>query len=183
MMNTTHVAVGLLIAAPTLHIAPDLAVAAALGGMTGGVLPDLDLFVGRHRRTLHFPAAYWLAAIPLLAVAAWQPTAATVAVAVAAGSMAVHSGMDAFGAGNELKPWERTSSRAVYLHLRSRWLRPRYWVRYDGAVEDLAITVACSLAGLLFPAPIPTLAAVNVAVAVVYSLVRKRVPAVVEGYS
>ncbi|TQQ81096.1 metal-dependent hydrolase [Halonotius terrestris] len=181
MMNPTHIGVGLVVAAPTLILAPEFVVPAAIGGMAGGVLPDLDLFVGRHRRTLHFPEAYWLAAIPLLALAAIRPTALTVAVAVAVVSMAVHSGMDWFGAGDELEPWERTSSEAVYLHLRGRWLQPKYWVRYDGAAEDLAITVVCSLAGLLFPAPIPTIAAINVAVAVLYALVRKRVPAVVDG--
>jgi len=180
MMNTTHVAVGLLVAAPTLFAAPDLAVAAALGGMAGGILPDFDLFVGHHRRTLHFPAGYWLAAVPLAGTAFRQPTAWTVGIAVCLASMATHSGMDWLGAGNELKPWERTSREAVYLHLRRRWLPPKYWVRYDGAAEDLGLTVSCSIAGLAFPTPIPTLAAINVAVGVVYALVRKQVPAVVE---
>lgn len=54
-MSPTHIAAGLALATPAALLAPELGTAAALGGIVGGVLPDLDLFAGRHRRTLHFP--------------------------------------------------------------------------------------------------------------------------------
>ena len=181
MMNPTHNAVGLLVGLPVLWTVPELAVVAGIAGMAGGIIPDLDVVIGRHRRTLHYPVGYWLAALPLVAVAIWQPTTLTVAAAVATLSMAVHSGMDWFGGSNELRPWLRTSQQAVYLHATQQWLRPKRWVRYDGAVEDLLLACVASLPALLYPAPIPAVAAVNVAIAVAYTLFRKRVPAVVDG--
>lgn len=182
MMNPTHVAVGLVVALPTLVLVPELAVVAAIAGMAGGIIPDLDIVVGRHRRTLHYPIGYWLVALPLVVLASWQPTPLAVAAAVATVSMAAHSGMDWFGGSNELRPWQRNSQQAVYLHARQQWLRPKRWIRYDGSVEDLLLTGLVSLPALLYPSPIPALAAANVTVAVVYTLLRKRVPAVVDGH-
>ncbi|RCU47662.1 metal-dependent hydrolase [Haloplanus salinus] len=177
MMATTHAAVGLLLAVPLAVLAPDLAVAGALAAIAGGVFPDLDLFAGVHRRTLHFPDYYWLGAIPALVAAALAPSAPTVAVAYFLLSAAIHSVSDAFGAGTEPRPWERTSVEAVYLHSRSRWLRPRYWVRYDGAPEDYLLTVLFMSPGLvLFDPPVGRVALTFIAVGGAYTLVRKRLP-------
>jgi hypothetical protein len=181
MMATTHAAVGLLLAVPLAVVAPELAAVGALGAMAGGVFPDLDLLAGQHRKTLHFPDYYWLGALPALAVAVALPTAATVAVALFLLSAAVHSVTDAFGAGTEPRPWERTSAQAVYLHSRSRWLAPRYWVRYDGAPEDYLLTVLFLSPGLLLFGPaVSRVTVVLLAVGGVYTLVRKRLPAIEE---
>jgi membrane-bound metal-dependent hydrolase YbcI (DUF457 family) len=181
MMATTHAAVGLLLAVPLTVVAPDLAAVGALAAMAGGVFPDLDLLAGEHRKTLHFPDYYWLAALPALALFVVVPTAATVAAAWFFLSAAVHSVTDAFGAGTEPRPWERTSAQAVYLHSRRRWIAPRYWVRYDGAPEDYALSVLCLSPGLvLFGRTVARVVVVCLVVGGAYALVRKRLPGVEE---
>lgn len=181
MMATTHVATGVALAAPVAYVAPELAPAAVLGGAVGGAFPDLDLVVGHHRRTLHFPDYYWPPAAGAAALALSLPSVATVALALALLSAAVHSVVDWFGAGTELRPWERTSNEAVYLRSQGRWLAPRYWVRYDGAPEDLLLTAALSAPGLfLFGPSVRRLTVAMVALAALYALVRKRIPDVGE---
>ena len=54
MMAPTHVTIGLLIAAVVSEVTP-FGLAPAVGGLVGSLVPDIDLFVGHHRRTLHFP--------------------------------------------------------------------------------------------------------------------------------
>jgi hypothetical protein len=177
MMVTTHATAGLLLAAPVALVAPELATPAAVGAIAGGVFPDVDLFVGVHRKTLHFPVYYSVAgaAVALLAVVA--PGPATVAAALFFLSAGVHSLSDWFGAGDELRPWERTSPRAVYVHPLRRWLSPRYVVRYDGAPEDLALTVALAApAAYLFVGEVRLIVVGFVLVAAVYTAFRKRVP-------
>lgn len=177
-MATTHAAVGLLLAAPVALVAPELAIPAAVGGLAGGLFPDLDLFVGTHRKTLHYPAYYWLLAVPALAVAVVVPAASTVAFALFVLAAAVHSVSDVFGAGLETRPWEATSERAVYLHPQSRWLAPRRLIRYDGAPEDLATAALVAVPGLLlFDDRIRLVVLVGLAVSVAYVAVRKRLPA------
>lgn len=176
-MVFTHVAAGLALASAVALLAPELAVPAATGAVVGGVVPDLDLFAGTHRRTLHFPDLYWLPALALGVVALGRPSPLLVAAAVAATTAAVHSVSDWFGAGDELRPWERTSSRAVYVHLAGRWLAPRYWVRYDGAPEDVLVTVVLSVPALVvYDPPVRTLVFGMLAVAAAYAAVRKRIP-------
>lgn len=176
-MVFTHVAAGLTIAAAVAVLAPDLAVPAAVGAAVGGIVPDLDLFAGTHRRTLHFPDLYWVPAVGLGAVALGRPSPLVVGGAVAAATAAVHSVSDWFGAADELRPWERTSSRAVYVHVAGRWLPPRYWVRYDGSPEDLLLTAVLAAPALVvYDPPVRTLVLGMLALAVAYALVRKRLP-------
>jgi hypothetical protein len=177
MMVTTHAVVGVAVTAPLLVVAPEFAPVAALAGFAGGVFPDLDLLVGTHRKTLHFPVVGWIAALPAVALATLAPSSATIAVAAFLVAGAVHAGMDAFGAGEEMRPWERTSTDAVYFHLRRRWFRARYWVPYDGSARDLGLTLVGALPGLvLFSGSVRLLCAAAVAVAVPYTLLRKRLP-------
>jgi hypothetical protein len=180
-MGPTHVAAGVALAAPLTWLAPEFAVAGALAGAVGGFLPDLDLFRGVHRRTLHYPVLYWLPTAGFAALALVSPAAWSVAGAVGFAAAAVHSGMDRFGAGDEPRPWERTSDRGVYLHVARRWLPPTYHVRYDGAPEDLLLTLLLAMPGLvLFDPPVRAVTLAVVAVGVAYVAVRKRVPDYVE---
>lgn len=65
----------------------------------------------------------------------------------------------------------------MYVHPAKRWLRPRYLVRYDGAPEDLALTLLFSVPGFLaFSGGVRVAIAVGVAVALFYTGFRKRMP-------
>jgi len=189
MMATTHALAGMALASVAALFAPEFAPVAVVAAGAGGAFPDLDT-PGRHRRTLHYPVYYSLAAAGLLAVAVVVPTPATVALAAFVGAAAVHSASDALGGGLELRPWEGTSDRAVYDHYHGRWLRPRRWVRYDGSPEDVALAgllavPTLALAGgpigatAISGAFVPTLVVALVGLSVVYGLVRK--PLVVLG--
>ena len=177
MMSPTHTASGVFLAVPLVVVAPEFAAVGALAGIAGGVFPDLDLVVGEHRRTLHFPVYYWLLALPAAVAAAVSPSAMTVALALFTLSAAVHSVVDWFGAGPEPRPWADPSEQAVYLHVGDRWLAPKRWVRYDGAPEDLLLTGVLSVPGLyLFGETVRLLTVAGLVVGVAYTLVRKRVP-------
>lgn len=177
MMLFTHVAAGLALAAGVATVTPAHALPAAAGAVVGGVVPDLDLLAGTHRRTLHFPDLYWLPAAVFAIPAVVSPSPAAVALALAALTAAVHSVSDLFGAGNELRPWERTSSRAVYLHVAGRWLPPRYWVRYDGAPEDLLLAAVLSVPALVvYDPPVRTTVGAMLVLAGAYALIRRRLP-------
>ncbi|WP_135853762.1 metal-dependent hydrolase [Halorussus salinus] len=177
MMNTTHAAMGVTLAAPLAVVAPEFAPAAALAGLAGGVFPDLDLLSGQHRRTLHFPVYYGVAGLAAGGVALVAPTTWTIAVAFFLLSAALHCVTDAAGGGLELRPWEATDDRGVYVHPAGRWTPPRRWIRYDGAPEDLLLAGLLSLPGLLvFDGTIRALTVLGLAVSVVYVAVRKRLP-------
>lgn len=175
MMATTHAFVGLAMAAAVATVAPEYALPAAVGGIVGGLFPDLDL-VAVHRRTLHFPALYWAAALPLSAVALLAPGPLTVGLALFALAAAVHSASDALGGSLETRPWEATTDEAVYLHTAGRWLPARRWVPYDGSPRDLAVASAFALPGLIvFEDPVRSVALVGLVTSAVYTLLRKRI--------
>jgi hypothetical protein len=176
-MGTTHAAMGLALGAATLAVAPEFAVVAAIAGVAGGFFPDLDLLAGVHRRTLHFPVYYWVLAVPAVALAAVVPQAGTVAAAVFLLAAAVHSAVDVLGAGTELRPWKATVDRAVYVHPRGGWLDARRLIRYDGAPEDLLLTIGFAVPGIvLFDPPVRWLAIGLIILGTGYALVRKQVP-------
>ncbi len=143
-MLPTHVLGGMLLAAPLVRVAPELAPIGFVAGFLGGLFPDLDMYVG-HRKTLHFPVYYSAFAALALFAALAVPSAATVGAALFLLGAAVHSVADMYGGGLELRPWEGNSDRAVYDHYRGTWIAPRQLVRYDGAVEDLALSIGLSL--------------------------------------
>ncbi|MFC7202600.1 metal-dependent hydrolase [Haloferax namakaokahaiae] len=177
MMATTHAAAGLSLATALVVVAPEFATVAAIAALVGGVFPDVDLFVGTHRKSLHFPVYYTVAGLLVGAFALAFPGPLLVAVAFFFLSAGVHSITDWFGAGDELRPWNRTSPRAVYVHPLRRWLRPKYIVRYDGAPEDLALTLLLFVPGFLaFDGAIRVFVAVGVAIALFYTGFRKRMP-------
>ena len=173
MMATTHALWGMAVALPVLAGEPTLAPVAFGAGLVGGLLPDLDLYAG-HRKTLHYPVYAPLAAVPAVALAIATPSTVTVGVAVGLTAMALHAVTDAAGGGLELRPWLADSDRAVYSHYHGRWIRPRRWVRYDGAPEDLAVAgiATVSLAAVAGSA-VTAVAVALLAVSAVYVLVRK----------
>jgi hypothetical protein len=150
MMATTHVFVGLALVAPVAVVDPELATPLAVGAIAGGLTPDLDL-VADHRRTFHFPV-----------------------LGLPAAGLAVGAALLA----PEMDPWTEPGDRAVYDHLRGRWLRPRRWIRYDGAPEDgLAAFVLAIPSLLVFEGWIAAVIAVGLGISVGYVALRRRLVA------
>lgn len=179
-MLPTHALFGMLLALPIAVLAPEHSAVALAAGLAGGVLPDLDLYTG-HRKTLHYPVGYSLLAGVAAAGALLHPTALTVGAALLLAAAASHSLVDVLGGGLELRPWEGTSDRAVYDHARGRWIAPRRWVRYDGAPEDLLLSVG--LAGpllVLVDAPFRSVVLASLGVAAVYTASRRTLPRIAQ---
>ncbi|MFB6310702.1 MAG: metal-dependent hydrolase [Salinirussus sp.] len=177
MMLPTHVLVGFAVGAPVALIAPEFATAALAGAGMGSAFPDFDLYAG-HRRNLHYPTGYSVAATIALLAAMTVPSAVTVFAALVFVGAAVHCQMDRYGGGLELRPWEATSQRAVYDHYRGRWLPPKRWIRYDGAPEDVVLMLL--LAGGLVVTLEGYIEAIILAMATigtVYGLLRRRLAA------
>lgn len=173
MMATTHVLAGLTLASAVAVVAPEFGPVALVAAAIGGVAPDLDLYAG-HRKTLHYPVYLPLIAVPAAVVAAVIPTVGTVALAVFLLSAGLHSAMDAWGGGLELKPWEGESEQAVFSHYHGSWIVPRRFVRYDGAPEDLAVAAVLAVPTLLvFGSPVDELVVGILALSAVYTLLRK----------
>ncbi|WP_209438281.1 metal-dependent hydrolase [Natronococcus sp. JC468] len=180
MMATTHALLGMVLALPVLAIAPEFAPAAFLAGLAGGLAPDLDLYAG-HRKTLHYPVYAALAAGPAAGLAVLVPSTPTVSLAVGLAAAAAHAAIDAAGGGLELRPWLADSERAVYSHYHDRWIRPRRWVRYDGAPEDLALAGgAAAPLVVVADGPVAGAALALLAVSAVYVLLRKPLATVAE---
>lgn len=176
MMSPTHVGAGLAVASVVASVEPSYGVPAAVGALVGGALPDVDLFVGEHRKTLHFPVLAWPPALVAVAVALGRPSGLAWGLAVGAVAFALHAASDVLGAGEELRPWERTNPYAVYCHACRRWLRARYVFRYDGAPEDLLATGVLALpAVLVFDGSVELVVGAILLVGLVYAAVRKRV--------
>ncbi|WP_372479686.1 metal-dependent hydrolase [Halomicrobium sp. HM KBTZ05] len=177
MMVLTHILVGLSLAVPVTVVAPSLAGPAALGGIIGGFVPDLDLLGGQHRKTLHFPVLGLIPPGAGVVVALLVPGPLTAAVAVGGVAFVVHSASDALGGGRELRPWERTNTDAVYDHYRGRWLAARYLVPYDGHPRDLLVAVLAAIPVLaVYDGPVRWVTVSALLLGTVYALVRKRIP-------
>lgn len=174
MMVMTHVLVGIAVSVVATVVFPEAAPIALVSGALGGLVPDLDLYVG-HRRTLHFPVYGPLAALGAVALAVAVPSVETVALATFLAAAGLHAAMDVLGGGLELKPWQETSERAVYSHFHGHWLRPRRLVPYDGAPADLALAGTFALPTLALGGAVVDPVVVGlVAVAVGYTLLRRR---------
>lgn len=175
MMVITHVLIGLVATLPFTVLGPWALGPVAVGAIVGGAFPDLDLLVGVHRRTLHFPLLGFPVAAIGAAVALVVPQPTTVGLAAALVAAWVHAASDIFGAGEELRPWERTNRNAVYCHLRGRWLRARYLIRYDGAPEDFVLSFAAAvLVALWYGSPLVWILGGLLVVAGTYTAFRKR---------
>ncbi|WP_048075198.1 membrane protein [Haloquadratum walsbyi] len=177
MMVTTHVAAGLLLAVSVATLTPNFAIPAAIGAIIGGILPDIDLFIGSHRRTLHFPVYYTAAGGVTGLITITTPSVLTVGVSIGLLAAGIHSLSDWLGAGEELRPWERTSQRAVYIHSRRQWLQPQYIIRYDGAPEDFALTIVLAAPAVItFDGWLRGIVLAGIVIAGGYTITRKYIP-------
>ncbi|QSX00256.1 metal-dependent hydrolase [Haloterrigena alkaliphila] len=177
MMATTHVFAGLAVVAPVASAIPEFATPLAVGAIAGGLAPDFDLVLA-HRRTFHFPVAGAAVAVPAVGLAVAVPTPVTTALVALAVAGWLHAASDSIGGGPEMDPWNDRSERAVYDHVRGRWIRPRRWIRYDGAPEDAALATALAVPALVaFDGPVVALVLAGVALSLGYALLRRRLVA------
>jgi hypothetical protein len=173
MMATTHVLAALAVASVVAVVSPEFGTVAAVAAVLGGIAPDLDLYSG-HRKTLHYPIYLPVAAVAAVLLAVVVPTGVTVGLAVFLVSAGLHSAMDAWGGGLELKPWRATSEKAVFSHYHGGWIAPRRLVRYDGAPEDLLLGAVFAIPVLLvFPTSVDWFVGGILAVSAIYVLLRK----------
>jgi hypothetical protein len=174
MMLPTHAVMGLAVATPVAISSPELGPAVLGGALVGSVLPDLDLYAG-HRRSLHYPTGYTVAAVAAAVAAIVLLTPAAVASAALLAGAAVHCRMDRYGGGLELRPWEGTSDRAVYDHARGRWRTPKRWISYDGSPGDfLLLTVVGSPLAVVLESPVRWVVVGAILIGGMYALLRRR---------
>lgn len=182
MMATTHAYIGLAAGVASLPVTARYAPSTSilLAAFAGGLVPDLDL-VTSHRKTLHFPVIYPVAACGLFGLFAVVGGQAVFVLGIAVASAGVHSLSDVFGGGVGYEPWEQSSSKAVYNHVFGRWHRPRRLVRYSGAPEDFALCAAVAIPVILSSSPGPPFRIPLIAVLVasgVYAVSRRRLPTI-----
>jgi hypothetical protein len=165
---------GVVITLPFLYLFPDQALSLFIVGAVGGIFPDFDLYSG-HRKTLHFPVYYALPALMLsiIGVITMEPLVLFGFIFTTAAWL--HSVMDIFGSGIELRPWEGTSEKAVYNHRQKEWIKPRRFVAYDGSPGDLFLAAAFGLPVLfVFSSPVDLYIGGLLIIGVVYAVCRKQ---------
>ncbi|MFB6114932.1 MAG: metal-dependent hydrolase, partial [Candidatus Nanohalobium sp.] len=176
MMGVTHALIGLLLAVSAQYGFASFQFTAATAALAGGLFPDLDM-VFNHRKTLHFPVIYTVLTAVLAPVMFSRPSTVSIAVFYFLLSAAVHSWIDIFGGGLEEKPWIPSSNRAVYSHVLGKWFMPKRWIRYDGAPEDLLLSLLLGIPLYFYYTDelVKGLILTLLAAGAVYVLVRKRI--------
>lgn len=170
MMLFTHLLVGLLVGLGATALGGGTA--ALVAGLVGGLLPDLDMFAD-HRRTLHFPVGFAVAGVPFVLAGVVLSVSVALLLGTLLAAAWLHSVMDVFGSARELRPWNRTSHRAVYNHALGGWHAPRRFV-YDGSPGDLVLCGALAAVAVGIGSPVVARIAVTLVVpATVYALSRR----------
>lgn len=151
-MATTHAFIGLLAGVASLPVTAKYAPAPSimLAAFIGGLLPDLDLVI-THRKTLHFPVIFPVAAFGLLTLSTLTGSQLLFVFGIAVASAGLHSITDIFGGGVGYEPWKQSSSKGVYNHVLGRWHRPKRLVRYSGASEDFWLAAGVAIPLILSP--------------------------------
>jgi len=164
---------GMVIALAAASVYPEHTSLLLLCGGIGGVFPDFDLaFI--HRRTFHFPVYYSVLASGLALISVVWMSLWTLSLTLIVAAAAAHSISDVFGGSAEPKPWERNCDHAVYNHFHGRWEPARRIIRYDGAVEDLALATLLAVPVYVAASePLQSIVVGLFGISVVYTLFRK----------
>lgn len=138
-MLPSHALVALALSSILLFIAPEYSVIIFGAAFIGGILPDIDLLFGEHRKTLHYPV-YSIGLLSIgLGIFAITVNVYTIGLLAFLIGLASHGIGDIAGSGLEHRPWERTTDRGIYNHVSHKWIAPRYIVGYDGSKRDFAL--------------------------------------------
>lgn len=182
MMLPTHIIGALFLSIPIIAFYPDLIRVVFIGSVFGGVAPDLDLIIGQHRKSFHHPYIFSLGlftAISLL-VAFPESTILVGFLAFMIGCVS-HIVGDLMGSGLEHKPWDQTSTRCVYNHVRQEWIPPSYILGYDGSLRDMGVLLVLSGVVYIFYHQmmyIEQAVLVLLSIGMVYTIVRRTLPKV-----
>lgn len=171
-MIFTHVLIGILLSMQIAQISTIPISYFLLFGAIGGFLPDIDmLFV--HRKTLHYPVIFSILTSVLILLYISTRSDILLLFIVLILAAAIHCLMDVLGGGKEMRPWRETDDRAVYDHIRQRWVEPLR-LFYDGSLPDLFISVISAVLILLFDSVrIDFWIILLIALAIMYTLFRR----------
>lgn len=174
-MFGTHILVGAVIGYLSSFVAPTTLNSTVFAGMVGGLIPELDFLIGHHRKTLHFPFSYFIAALILFPFYVFTGFNPLLLVLVGLLSAGIHSFMDIF-AGAELRSWDEREWKqtAVYDHVRRTWIKPRRWA-YGGSPQDLLLASVCFAAMfyMIESTPVRVVLTVMMGLSLLYTLTIK----------
>lgn len=147
-----HALIGVLLAGTGFWIQGDaVPMAIVFSSIAGSVVPDLDMFF-IHRKTLHFPVVFSIVAMAMIPVYIYTGALQWLILFFFVAGAGLHSLIDVFGGGKEMRPWERKDNRAVYNHVSGEWVRPRHWY-YDGSRISFALGLMVSILVLALGGP------------------------------
>lgn len=146
-MLPTHIVIGLVGFLPLLYMYPLYSTPIIVGVIIGSAFPDLDLLVGKHRKTLHYPVLGVLFSTISLVVFLVSSNSITSFCFALFTSIFIHSFLDIIGGSLEDEPWERNRNIVVYNHIKGTWFNAKRWIPYDGSPYDLLLF--CILTGVL----------------------------------
>lgn len=178
MMLPTHIMTGLVAILPIFYAFPSYSSVIFVAGLVGFSLPDLDILIGSHRKTLHYPVLYLPVAIAsfllvINLVDIWTIIAFTVSL-----GCFMHSISDIIAGSLEDEPWEAEKDKVVYNHIKKEWFSARRWIPYDGSPTDVLVMIASALVFVtLYPLemkkPLFTVILVLSFIGIIYSVLRK----------
>lgn len=178
MMFPTHVIKGLIICLPLFYYYPEFSTMIYISAIVGFTVADLDLFIGKHRKTLHYPFVSLILGIVSVPIFIIFTNTVTLFMLVLLWGVSIHSLFDVLGGGVEDEPWEATEDRVVYNHLQDSWMDARRIIPYDGSPRDFILYILLTITFvLLYPLEMSTfeisVIAVLTVIGLLYSVFRR----------
>lgn len=140
MMLPSHIFLALLAISPVVVLFPEVGLLLWTATIIGAVLPDFDMVIGQHRKTLHFPSlALFVLPLSFLALLAFPEN---ILISILSGfsiGFFLHPLIDISSSGLSERPWTETSEKCVYNHRTQSWVSPTRLTDYDGSPKDFAV--------------------------------------------